>query len=304
MKHSDTLNNRIICKNCATEFEGSYCPQCGQSITDYEKPFGLVIYDLMGNIFAFDTRLWRTLKAVLFQPGKMAGEFIKGHRVKYMPPFRLYVFVSFIFFVMLNYNTQNGLNESKEFNQLQASLVDSIWNRGGIDISIGADSVHYEATEAVRETKADIEESEEKALKVEDKIKDIISHPDFYMPQFFKYFSWILFFLMPLYGSFLWLFFRKKYRFYLGHVIFAVNQHSFLFIIFILMMGINFIFPNKDSSWEGWLIWLVPVYSIIGARKLYQRRWRTIILKLMAIFFMYSFLLLIGVGLAALIAFS
>ena len=62
----------------------------------------------MGNMFAFDTRFWKTFVAILFKPGTLARDYVKGHRVKYMPPFRFYVFVSFLFFLVLNFYTSQN----------------------------------------------------------------------------------------------------------------------------------------------------------------------------------------------------
>ncbi|WP_075590893.1 DUF3667 domain-containing protein [Labilibacter marinus] len=326
MSDQTNTSDNITCKNCSTEFIGNFCPNCGQNIREYNQPFGMLIYDLAGNMFAFDTRLWKTLKAVLFLPGKMAHEFILGHRVRYMPPFRFYVFVSFIFFMMLNYTTFKNYDGSKiNLGKNGISIHDSVKEEVGevIDSVIVNNTMSEDERKELKKIKQSIDKGEigpggefkdvyneiistpdEKLdSKDEKKLKDILKHPEYYFPQFIKYLSWFLFLLMPLYGAFLWLFFHKKYKYYLGHLIFAINQHSFLFVIFILMMGIKLIFPNKESSIENYLFFLIPIYSIIGARKLYQRKWSNIIFKLVAIFFMYSFLLLIALAMSLYVTF-
>jgi hypothetical protein len=290
---ANSLEN-ISCKNCQTEFQGNYCPQCGQSIKDYDRPFGLIIYDLMGNIFAFDTRLWRTFIAVLFQPGKMAKEFIMGHRVKYMPPFRFYIFVSFIFFLILNYLTLSNIGGHQEgivFNEKGNAVKDSVINQMAmIGDSLLADSVMKEKYSYYNKSIDYIDKKVDK--EKDEKVKDLLKHPQYYIPQVIKYLSWMLFFLMPIYGMLLWLFFNKKYKYYLGHLIFAINQHSFLFIVFIMLMGIYYIFPNKETAYEAWLLLLIPVYALIGARRLYQRRWVSVVFRLLTVLFIYHILLI------------
>jgi len=293
MSEVQKSNALTVCKNCQTEFKGKYCPECGQSIWDYEKPFGLLIYDLMGNIFAFDTRLWRTFKAVLFQPGKLEDDFIKGHRVKYMPPFRFYVFVSFIFFLMLNYSS----SENKGIVKLKENSKSS-FQLGMGEVELGGKS------------KADLlrfdlnVDEEESVTEREQKLAEILSHPEYYIPEFIKYISWMLFLLMPLYGSLLWLLFHKKHRFYLGHLIFAINQHSFLFILLIVLMATSSIFPESVYSIVRWVILLAPVYTVIGARRLYQRKYLTIISRFILIGSLYLILLVFGVAISALLTFS
>ncbi len=294
-------DSTINCKNCDTPFVGKFCPNCGQSVKDYEKPFGLLLYDLMGNIFAFDTRLWKTLKAVLFQPGKMAGEFIVGHRVRYMPPFRLYVFISFIFFLLLNTVTLNTIE--KNYKQSDGEIVKLANNNRKNFILFNSKDIDIAQEDTIVGKNSEMEEVDKEDKEVLDHIKDINSHPEYYLPQFFKYLSWFLFLLMPLYGALLWLFFRKSYKYYLGHLIFAINQHSFLFIIFIVMMLLSYFLPGMASAMNGWLFLLVPVYSIIGAHKLYKKKWLTVFGRLFAIFFMYSITIITGLVLAAVIVF-
>ncbi len=294
-------DSTINCKNCDTTFVGNFCPNCGQSVKDYEKPFGLLLYDLMGNIFAFDTRLWKTLKAVLFQPGKMASEFIAGHRVRYMPPFRLYVFISFIFFLLLNTVTLNTIENN--YKQSGDAIVKLANNNRKNFILFNSKDIEIAQEDTLVSKNPEIEEADKEDKEVLDHFKDINSHPEYYLPQFFKYLSWFLFLLMPLYGAMLWLFFRKSYEYYLGHLIFAINQHSFLFIIFIIMMLLSYFLPGVASAINGWLFLLIPIYSIIGAHKLYKKKWLTVFGRLLAIFFMYSITIITGLVLAAVIVF-
>src|SRR5207302_494249 len=46
-----------------------------------------------------DSRLWRTLTALLFKPGYLTREFLAGRRARYLPPVRLYLVLSVVFFL-------------------------------------------------------------------------------------------------------------------------------------------------------------------------------------------------------------
>ncbi|MDP3437411.1 MAG: DUF3667 domain-containing protein, partial [Bacteroidales bacterium] len=106
----ETVKPVIICKNCETSFQGHYCPNCGQSVKDLDIPFKVLIFDIMANMWAFDTRVFKTLKSLLFKPGDMALDYVAGRRARYMPPFRLYIFISFIFFLLLNISVTKSVN--------------------------------------------------------------------------------------------------------------------------------------------------------------------------------------------------
>lgn len=99
----------VVCANCKTQFSGRYCPNCGQALKEYDKPFSFVFYNFLGDFFAFDMRFFRTLVALLFKPGFLSKEYIEGRRVKFAPPFRIFVFASFVLFLMLQTYTNRGL---------------------------------------------------------------------------------------------------------------------------------------------------------------------------------------------------
>ena len=107
----DTINE---CKNCGTSFKGNYCPNCGQSTKEFNRPFSILIYDFMGTMFAFDTRFFKTLAALITSPGHYSSEFVEGKRATYMQPFKFYVFVSFVFFLLLHLKTGEFISSNSE----------------------------------------------------------------------------------------------------------------------------------------------------------------------------------------------
>ena len=92
------------CLNCATSLEAGweYCPACGQKNEELRLPLKHILEEVAEGIWHFDSKLWATVKAIATRPGKITAEFLDGHRVRYVPPIRLYVFVSFVFFLLLS----------------------------------------------------------------------------------------------------------------------------------------------------------------------------------------------------------
>jgi hypothetical protein len=56
---------------------------------------------LIEDIASFDSRILRTAKALLFQPGELPRAFHEGRTRRYVPALRLYFFVTLIFFLIL-----------------------------------------------------------------------------------------------------------------------------------------------------------------------------------------------------------
>jgi hypothetical protein len=265
----------IKCRNCETEFSGNFCPNCGQSKKNYDIPFHFLIIDFAGNVFAFDTRVLRTLKSLLLHPGQLAGEYIQGKRERYMPPFRFYVFISFIFFLILSTTS------------IDSNIVNV--EAGGVS----ADSLIANADSTGSFTVGNTDIS----------MNSFMANKEIFISKFLTWLSWSMFLLMPIYGSLLWLFFRRKYQYYLGHLILAINQHAFSFIVFILLITINLIFPDRETKPENFLLLALPLYYIIGAKQLYGYKWWTTIKRLLVIWFLYFICLIASVTTIVLIIF-
>lgn len=92
------------CKNCQTELqEGAhFCLQCGQSTASLNRPFVAVSKDMLHELLDIDGRLWLTMHIMLSKPGQLTQEFNQGKRVKYTPPFRLYLVISILFFIIFS----------------------------------------------------------------------------------------------------------------------------------------------------------------------------------------------------------
>ena len=89
------------CANCGTPLSGKYCSACGQRHHDHPVDhFWHFTAEALEDFTHADSRLWQTLTALLFRPGFLTREFLEGHRVRYLPPVRLYLVVSLIFFVI------------------------------------------------------------------------------------------------------------------------------------------------------------------------------------------------------------
>ena len=77
------------CRNCGAEATGNYCPACGQKTDVALPPVGTFLREAVGRYVALDSRLLRSLHALLFRPGFLTREYLVGRRRRYVRPARL-----------------------------------------------------------------------------------------------------------------------------------------------------------------------------------------------------------------------
>lgn len=82
-RHSHT------CLSCGMEYEGNYCPNCGQSKRVGRLSLKRLLTESLPDIYNLDNRFMRTCVDLFRRPGKMIMEYIKGNRVIYYKPVSL-----------------------------------------------------------------------------------------------------------------------------------------------------------------------------------------------------------------------
>lgn len=88
------------CANCGTVLAGEYCHACGQKrFIESERRFGHLVRQFIGSATDLDGRIWRTLRALLFQPGLLSHEYLIGRRARWLSPVSLFLAVSVLYFL-------------------------------------------------------------------------------------------------------------------------------------------------------------------------------------------------------------
>lgn len=86
------------CANCEAALTGPYCAQCGQHAHASARDLHAVLHDAWHELTHLDGRLWHTLWLLIARPGALTVEYFQERRARYLPPIRLYLIVSLVFF--------------------------------------------------------------------------------------------------------------------------------------------------------------------------------------------------------------
>ena len=91
------------CFNCGHPFFGGekFCPECGQENKDPKLTFGSFLHQIFNGFISWDSRFWTTIIPLLIKPGKVSKEYIEGKRQRYANPFRFYLTISVLFFLLI-----------------------------------------------------------------------------------------------------------------------------------------------------------------------------------------------------------
>ncbi len=253
---------RISCPNCDKQLKQdmNFCPNCGQENHIKRVSMKMLVSDFSSTYFSFDSKLFSSLKYLLVKPSFLSLEYLNGKIEAYLRPIRLYVFISFAFFLLNNIISTGGSNFD-EFN-----------------IAFDSDSTTIEEVQSELEKAKTVNNDKEDVTFLEldeqffdGKINKILS--DKKESRLFALFlksklPILFFFLIPILGLLLFLFFYKKKYFYVDHLVFALHLQSFLFVLLIISIIIEWIFK---IDLVGFAVLGTLIYGFVAARKFYER---------------------------------
>jgi hypothetical protein len=88
------------CTNCGATLAGEFCHVCGQKrFVESDRRFSHLIRQFLASATDLDGRVWRTLRALLFQPGLLSREYFDGRRARWISPVSLFLALSVVYFV-------------------------------------------------------------------------------------------------------------------------------------------------------------------------------------------------------------
>ena len=103
----------IECLNCGCPLQTSdnHCPNCSQLNSTKQLSIFDFFNEFFSSLFTYDSRLRYTLKDLLFKPGVITRNYVAGQRLKYANPFRFYLSISIVFFILKSFSLGNGLDQ-------------------------------------------------------------------------------------------------------------------------------------------------------------------------------------------------
>lgn len=280
------------CLNCGTHLRGQYCGNCGQRSRSRLIKLWELISDAFGDLFELDSRLWQTVVPLVIRPGRLTYDYLQGRRARYMPPFRMYLVLSLIFFVVAFFNPREELGLFFE----EAAVE----NDGGIVISLDDD----DSTE-VEESDCEVDASDvedmpdflarrftaERIAKICEQI--VADEGKSLSEKVINNIPTALIVLLPLMALVLKALYPLSRRYYVEHLLFFVHLHAFMFLL--LTLQILFIRAASALALPELVTTLVvvassiymPIYLFVAMRRVYGQSRFVTFLKFIVLFIAY-----------------
>jgi hypothetical protein len=257
------------CRNCGAPLGGRYCAVCGQAADVHVPSTRELLHEALEGITHSDSRLWLTLKLLWFKPGMLTREFIAGRRVAYLPPFRLYLVLSLLFFLVESlsasrnhfvvFDPTNGKMDAES-----ACTVEHI-TAFGRDWGPRLKHVCLEASRDQGRTLGHVAVAQ--------------------MPKAMFVFLPLVAFLHML------MYWRPRHR-YAEHLLFFLHLHAYFFSIMTLVAiaaAAGEAWPPAAAAldWVPLILWALPVYTLLAMRRVFNRGWTATVARGVALSAVY-----------------
>ncbi len=303
--HERHLND---CPNCDQPIKENFCPACGQPATDYRASLGRLIKDFFSDYLHLESRLFRTVIPLLIKPGFLTREYMDGRRQRYIRPIRLYLVATIVSLVLISMKLAGVLSTSATYqrqadhviatadtsalmsNDIYTSLADSMgWQAFRPTIARRVEGARARVRQARRDSTLSIDSLATGPRPFSYYLNSFgaqMNDEEFRAAVFTRFVSNIpkvMFFFLPVFALLLKVFYIRRKRFYVEHLIFALHFHAFLFLITAAAV--------TTPLHPGFAVLIGLIYFIAGLRRIYQQGWVKTIIKGLIIFFIYQILI-------------
>lgn len=268
--------NSQACLNCGHPAPDPFCSHCGQSTRDIRVSFRSLMMDFLGDTLTFDSKLFRTLAPMFFEPGELTAAFMRGQRIRFVPPLRLFIFTSLVFLITVHYampiNRTSQPLPSEDRTTAEASTTDDSDNDAPPSTNRSDFSFDFGDGEPTNWFSKRIEEA---GRRQEARFNELGRQEAvrLFVNQIFRVLSKALLVLLPIFALFLKLIYVRRDPYYLDHLIFAFHYHSFVFCLITLLIWFNLMFDGAFVIVVTVLNALVvpQLYMIISLRRIHQQ---------------------------------
>ncbi len=297
----------VACSNCGALLLGPYCAECGQKAAQRVVSLRHILADALEDQLSLNAALPRTLRALFLHPGRLTREYVQGRVATYIPPMRLYLIASVLFFLVLT--ALPGATSDMRFNRENAAAAGTSTRPaaaaaraptptparpGALVVRIGPASLLMDTVGlapwikpavmrvlAQQRRLARMNPAEARRLLVNRLADDV--------PK-------LVFVMVPIFALLLKLLYIRRRRLYVEHFVCALHVHALAFFVFAAALPIR-VAPVQLGAYT-----LVALYVLASMRVVYGQGWVRTTAKFALLSVSYVLLLSVGLIIAMSVA--
>lgn len=283
---SKIIHHNKSCPNCQANFDSSFnfCPNCGQSNKDLKLNFKYFIAEFLSGMFNLDSKVFRTLKLLFLKPGKLSKEFIAGKRNAYIPPVRLYLIGSLIYFSISSvFNDPITFSNNIENEPGRASNIITFNNLDSLHTIISEEDSLKKLGSGNSFLSENLGKERLKKMSTKEGRKQ-------FKDNIMQYIPIGMFIFVPITALLFFLLFRQN-TFYIEHLIFVIHIQTLFYLLFTFLNILELIINSNLMK----IITVISFLSIllIWIKKYYGVKWISAVGKSILFLLMYSFIYLV-----------
>ncbi len=231
------------CANCGEPATGAFCPACGEEQPGHhDLSLRHFFHEAIHEFIHFDSRLFRTLNALFFQPGFLTVEYFAGRKARYFRPLRLYLVIfALSLFVFSLYRPISLYDFGRVVQQEQTGKIGQLM--------------------AKRATKMHT---------TPDELADRVT------AKWQRNLSFLQLMYVLMLAGVLKLIFLNTGKYYVEHLVFALHYYSFNFLWGVLMWPLYYLSGGLDpfgkTLWVTVLSYTVHIiYMFLALRRVYAQ---------------------------------
>lgn len=229
----------IKCLNCGTEFEGKFCPECGQNAETGRFTFKFICENLIAAILGRDGGIWFTLKNLFSRPGAMIVEILDGKRRSYFSPFPMLFFALTVYILLFTFTGSRG--------NIQA--------------------IEQEISESEITISPDLDETTQMAFSRFNEIKRLVGQG---FKIYYTHYTAVTMLTIPifLFATRAWYGKNNRKRYYRAEYLVAIAYSMVMVVLYRCLTSLVFLF-SKDA--ENTMLFFIPFATIVAFTACFRR---------------------------------
>jgi hypothetical protein len=234
------------CSNCGSSVPGNFCGNCGQRLHSPVHSVWHFVQEATEDLTHADSRLWRTLLALLLKPGFLTREFLNGRRASYLPPVRLYLVLSVVFFLLAASGGGRVAVVGLEHP-----------DRGAPKLTVSALTTTPHPGESLEQRQARIcgriEYHGWWSTRIEPAMRKgctqyVADQGHAVREAFYHALPRAMFVFLPLLAGLMTLLYRHPRRYYIEHLLLLLHNHAFVFLTVAISWLLQRVLPGTAAS--------------------------------------------------------